>query len=76
MTQGYNTQDTKDDVYVRKEGDTAWIKNVLDNCDKYNYAPFFWDCNTYFSKTENLGFTGNYTDVGQIFSERKENQKK
>ena len=69
MTQGYNTQDTSDDVYVRKEGDTAWIKNVLDNCDKYNYAPFLWDCNTYFSKTGKLGFTGNYTDVGQIFSE-------
>lgn len=34
----------------RKNNDVDWITNILDNCDKYNYAPMLWDCNGYFSK--------------------------
>lgn len=40
-----------------KEGMTLWLKNVLDNCDKYNYVPMLWDCNTFFKKENGLGFT-------------------
>lgn len=36
--------------YKRKDNDTVWLTNVLDNCDEYGYAPFLWDCNGYFSK--------------------------
>ena len=63
MTAGYDTADTKDDVYARKDGDTAWITNVLDNCDKHGFCPFLWDCNSYFSKSGTMGFTGDYADV-------------
>ena len=41
----------------KKDGMEEWMKNVLENSDRYNYAPFLWDCNTFFKKTGTLGFT-------------------
>jgi endoglucanase len=41
----------------KKDGMEKWMKNVLENSDRYNYAPFLWDCNTFFKKTGTLGFT-------------------
>lgn len=52
----------------RKNGDVEWITNILDNCDKYNYAPFLWDCNTYFKKNGTIGFIAE--DVADIYSGR------
>ena len=28
----------------------TWLSCVLEACDKYNYSPFLWDCNTFFLK--------------------------
>ena len=55
-------------AYTKKEGMEKWLKNVLDNCDAYNYCPFLWDCNTFFKKNGTLGFTD--AEVGAVFSER------
>lgn len=41
----------------KKDGMEKWMKNVLENSDRYNYAPFLWDCDTFFKKTGTLGFT-------------------
>ncbi|HBG64984.1 MAG TPA: hypothetical protein DDW78_00730 [Treponema sp.] len=70
MTKGYNTKKSSDDVYARKAGDTKWLTNVLDNCDTYNYCPFLWDCNTYFSKSGTLGFTGDFADIAGVYKNR------
>lgn len=45
---------TKD--FKKKNGTEKWLKNVLDNCDKYNYCPMLWDCSSLFSRTGRLGF--------------------
>lgn len=57
-----------DGTYKRKENDTDWFKNILDNCDKYNYAPMLWDCNGYFKKTGSIGFED--SDVAAIYKDR------
>lgn len=59
-----------DGTFTRKDNDIDWLTNVLDNCDKYNYAPFLWDCNGYFHKTGELGFTGNDSDVAAVYKNR------
>ncbi|MCQ2591397.1 MAG: glycoside hydrolase family 5 protein [Treponema sp.] len=58
-----------DGTYTRKNNDVLWLKNVLDNCDKHNYAPFLWDCNNYFHKKGTLGFTDK--DVAELFKNRR-----
>ncbi len=40
-----------------KDGMVDWLSGVLDNCDKFNYCPVLWDCNTFFSKSSPLGFS-------------------
>lgn len=40
-----------------KDGMVDWLSGVLDNCDKFNYCPVLWDCNTFFSKNSPLGFS-------------------
>ena len=40
-----------------KDGMVDWLGGVLDNCDKFNYCPVLWDCNTFFSKNSPLGFS-------------------
>lgn len=50
----YGVAKTKDGKM--KEGMVQWLDNVLVNCDKYNYVPMLWDCNTFFKKTGKLGF--------------------
>lgn len=47
---------TKQKNGEKKEGMEAWLTAVLDNCDKYNYCPMLWDCNTFFKKSGTLGF--------------------
>lgn len=43
--------------YTKKNGTELWLKNVLDNCDEYDYCPFLWDCSSLFSRKQNrLGF--------------------
>lgn len=59
----------KNGTYSRKQNDVVWLENVLDNCDKFNYAPFLWDCNGYFHKTGKLGFTDK--DVAELFKNRR-----
>ena len=59
----------KDGSYSRKENDVLWLENVLDNCDKNNYAPFLWDCNNYFHKTGKLGFTD--SDIAELYKSRR-----
>lgn len=54
----------------RKQNDTKWMTNILDNCDKYNYCPMLWDCNGYFKKTGTLGFTGEMADVAEVYKNR------
>lgn len=56
-------------TYSRKQNDVLWISNVLDNCDRYNYAPFLWDCNNYFKKKGNLGFQDE--DIADLFKNRR-----
>ena len=53
-----------------KNGTVDWMKNVLDNCDKYNYCPVLWDCNTFFKKTGTLGFDNE--EMKQLYLERKD----
>nr|MCR4952590.1 hypothetical protein [Treponema sp.] len=52
-------------TYTKKDGMEKWLKNVLDNCDAYNYCPFLWDCNTFFKKNGTLGFTD--SEVGEVY---------
>ena len=52
-----------------KEGMCEWLQNVLDNCDKYNFCPMLWDCNTFFKKTGTLGFDRD--DVAQVYLSAK-----
>ena len=59
----------KDGSYSRKENDVLWLENVLDNCDRNNYAPFLWDCNNYFHKTGKLGFTD--SDIAELYKSRR-----
>ena len=40
-----------------KDGMVDWLSCILDNCDKFNYCPVLWDCNTFFSKNSPLGFS-------------------
>lgn len=42
--------------YVKKDGMEKWLKNVVTNCQTYNYVPYLWDCNDFFKKTGKLGF--------------------
>lgn len=57
-----------DGSLIRKNNDVEWIKNILDNCDKYNYCPFLWDCNGYFKKSGKIGFADE--DVAAIYKNR------
>ncbi|MCQ2593196.1 MAG: glycoside hydrolase family 5 protein [Treponema sp.] len=50
----------------QKDGMEAWLSNVIANCDKYNYVPMLWDCNTFFRKTEPLGFSD--PKIAEIYS--------
>lgn len=52
-----------------KEGMIQWISNILDNCDKYNYVPMLWDCNTFFKKTGKLGFENE--ELAKVYLDRK-----
>lgn len=52
-----------------KEGMTLWLKNVLDNCDKYNFVPMLWDCNTFFKKNNGEGFT--ISELADLYKNRK-----
>lgn len=71
QTEGLDTPDKgDDDVFIRKSNDKQWLTNILDNCDTYNYCPFLWDCNGYFKKTGNLGFTGDCADVAEVYKNR------
>lgn len=40
----------KNGKWVKKDGMETWLGCVLEACDKYNYSPFLWDCNTFFLK--------------------------
>lgn len=59
-----------DNTFIRKNNDIEWLTNVLDNCDTYGFCPFMWDCNGYFHKTGNMGFTGNDADVAAVYKNR------
>lgn len=52
----------------KKEGMELWLTNVLDNCDKYNYCPMLWDCNTFFAKQVPMGFRD--PDVKAVYENR------
>lgn len=55
----------------RKDNMDKWITNILDNCDKYNYCPFLWDCNTFFKKDGGaLGFRED-PDLAELYQGRK-----
>ena len=44
----------------------AWMKSVLENCEKHNYCPMLWDCNTFFKKNGSiLGFTD--SDIAAVY---------
>lgn len=47
---------TREKNGTTKDGTVDWMANVLDNCDKFNYCPMLWDCNTFFKKTGKMGF--------------------
>jgi endoglucanase len=50
----------------KKQGMEAWMTSVLENCEKYNYCPMLWDCNTFFKKNGNiLGFTD--SDIAAVY---------
>src|SRR5574344_404395 len=34
----------------KKKDMCAWLSNILDNCDYYDYCPMLWDCNGFFKK--------------------------
>lgn len=53
----------------KKEGMEEWMTAILDNCDNYNYVPMLWDCNTFFHKTGNLGFTD--PEIAEVYKNRK-----
>ena len=53
----------------KKEGMEEWMTAVLDNCDKYNYVPMLWDCNTFFHKSGTLGFTD--PAIAEVYKNRK-----
>lgn len=59
---------SKDSKQNKKEGMEQWLTNVLDNCDKYNYCPMLWDCNTFFFKREPMGFRDE--SVGNVYKNR------
>ncbi len=41
----------KDDGTL-KDSITAYTKNLLDNCDRYNFVPMLWDTSTFFVRSE------------------------
>ena len=50
----------------KKQGMEAWMTSVLENCEKYNYCPMLWDCNTFFKKNGSiLGFTD--SDIAAVY---------
>lgn len=59
---------SKDSKQNKKEGMEKWLTNVLDNCDKYNYCPMLWDCNSFFFKKEPMGFRDE--SVGNVYKNR------
>lgn len=59
---------SKDSKQNKKEGMEQWLTNVLDNCDKYNYCPMLWDCNSFFFKREPMGFRDE--SVGNVYKNR------
>lgn len=60
----YGVSTNKDNT--KKDGMEEWLTGILDNCDKYNYVPFLWDCNTFFSKKGNLGFIDE--EIANVYS--------
>ncbi len=56
---------------TRKQNDVDWMKNVLDNSEKYIYAPFLWDCNEYFSKDASKGLGFLDEDVAELYKSYK-----
>ena len=52
-----------------KDGTTQWLSNVIANCDKYNYCPMLWDCNSFFKKSGALGFERD--DLAEIYLNAK-----
>ncbi len=57
----------------KKGGMEEWMTNILDNCDKYNYCPFLWDCNTFFKKNGGTNDApGGFTDseIAAVYSGR------
>lgn len=55
--------------FEKKENMELWLTGVLDNCDKYNYCPMLWDCNTFFKKDGWIGFVDD--DVAAVFLNRE-----
>lgn len=58
----------KNSNQTKKDGMEAWLTNVLDNCDEYNYCPMLWDCNTFFFKREPMGFRDE--EIANVYKNR------
>ena len=54
----------------QKEGMVDCLTCILNNCDKYNYCPMLWDCNTFFSKESPFGFSD--SRLAELYLSRKE----
>ncbi|MCQ2576487.1 MAG: glycoside hydrolase family 5 protein [Treponema sp.] len=52
-----------------KENTVDWMSAVLDQCDKYNYCPMLWDCNTFFKKNDPMGFDNE--EMKQLYLNRR-----
>ena len=45
------------------------MSSVVDICEKYNFVPMLWDCNTFFKKTGKLGFENE--ELAKVYLDRK-----
>lgn len=61
----YGVSSKKDGT--KKKDMCAWLSNVLDNCDYYNYCPMLWDTNTFF-KREQFGIPD--AEVAAVYKDR------
>lgn len=52
-----------------KDGTPLWMNSVVDICEKYNFVPMLWDCNTFFKKTGKLGFENE--ELAKVYLDRK-----
>jgi endoglucanase len=50
-----------------KNNTIDFIKNLLNNCDRYGYAPFLWDCSSLFKRKDFSFFD---KDVAELFKSR------